>query len=165
MDELGNALDVSMGGEEAAAAVSTALAQIDAWGLKMPAAAPLPFDFGLGRFREVGEVEFWIANETEAGYCGKFLFVQNGQTCPLHEHREKHETFFIVKGTVRMQYCGTERVMSEGEVLPVAPGEVHSFSGMGPALLLEVSKPCVINDNYFADRDIPIGGNYRGGSQ
>lgn len=162
MDELGSALDLSMRGEEAEAAVSAALAQIDAWGLRMPSADPLPFDFGLGRFREVGEVEFWIANEAEAGYCGKFLFVQDGQTCPLHEHREKHETFFLVKGTVRMQICGAERILREGDVLPVGQGELHSFTGIGPALLLEVSKPCLIEDNYFDDRDIPIGGNFRG---
>jgi len=161
MDELGAALDISMSGDEAAVAVTTALEQIEIWGLTMPATDPLPFDFGLGRFKEIGEVEFWIANETEAGYCGKFLFVQDGQTCPLHEHHGKHETFYIVKGTVRMQYRGGERVMSEGDVLPVAPGELHAFTGMGPALLLEVSKPCLIDDNYFADRDIPIGENYR----
>ncbi|MBT3377679.1 MAG: cupin domain-containing protein [Lentisphaerae bacterium] len=162
MDELRTALDISMSGDEASAAVSAARAQIDTWGLVMPETDPLPFDFGLGRFPEIGEVEFWIANEVEAGYCGKFLFVQDGQTCPLHEHHEKHETFFMVKGTVSMQYGGAERVMTEGDVLPVAPGELHSFTGMGPALLLEVSKTCLVDDNYFADPDIPIGGNYRG---
>ena len=161
MDELDKAIDISMSDAEAAAAVSAALAQIGEWGLTMPQADPLPFDFGLGDFRNTGEVEFWIANEIEAGYCGKFLFVQDGQTCPLHHHAEKHETFYMVKGTVCMRCDGRQFEIKQGDVLPVAPGQVHSFTGVGPALLLEVSKPCVIDDNYFENRDIPIGGNYR----
>jgi len=161
MDELSNAVDVSLSGEAAEAAVAAAVAQIRAWGLTMPAVEPLPFDFGLGRFREVGEVEFWIANEVDAGYCGKFLFVFDGQTCPLHHHGEKHETFYIVKGRVRMLWRDRELDLREGDVLPVAPGERHAFTGVGPALVLEVSKPCVIDDNYFADPCIPIGRNVR----
>jgi len=161
MDELGKALTKSMSGTEADRAVAAALDQIRQWGLTMPAVEPLPFDFGLGRFGEVGEVEFWIANEIQAGYCGKFLFVFDGQTCPRHHHRSKHETFCIVKGTVRMDWQGTQRLLKQGEVLPVAPGQVHAFTGVGPALLLEVSKPCVVDDNHFEDPAIPIGSNYQ----
>jgi N-acetylneuraminate synthase len=161
MDELNKALDISLKGAEAEQAVLAAQAQIACWGLAMPAVEPLPIDFGLKRFREIGEIEWWIANEVAEGYCGKFLFVFDGQTCPMHQHREKHETFYIVKGSVRMRWKGTTREMTTGDVLPVAPGELHSFTGVGPALLLEVSKPCVIDDNYFQDRDIPIGGNHQ----
>jgi D-lyxose ketol-isomerase len=49
--------------------------------------------------------------------------------------------------------------MGPGDVLPVEPGRQHSFTGRGPALLLEVSTPCVVDDNDFADPAIPIGGN------
>ncbi|NQT19917.1 MAG: D-lyxose/D-mannose family sugar isomerase [Planctomycetes bacterium] len=111
-------------------------------------------DFGLGRFHEIGLIEYWIANEIEAGYCGKYLFVFDGQTCPMHHHREKMETFFIVRGTVRMIMDATERRMAAGDVLPVRPGHKHSFSGIGPALLLELSKPCIIADNVFEDQRI-----------
>lgn len=65
----------------------------------------------------------------------------------------------MVKGQVRMRCGGRSRVMKEGDVLPVAPGRKHSFTGIGPALLLELSMPCEIADNYFTNRDIPIGGN------
>ena len=60
-----------------------------------------------------------------------------------------------------MTYDGVEREMSEGDVLPVEQGKAHSFTGIGPALLLEVSKPCLTDDNYFEDPDIPLGGNYK----
>jgi quercetin dioxygenase-like cupin family protein len=121
------------------------------WGLTMPAGEPLVLDFGLGRFSEIGEIEFWVANEEEAGYCGKFLFVEDRQTCPYHRHDIKHETFFVMKGRVRMVIDGAERILSEGELLVMPPGQRHSFTGVGPALLLEVSMPSRRSDNFFAD--------------
>ena len=64
-----------------------------------------------------------------------------------------------------MQYDGDVREMREGEVLPVEPGKVHSFTGRGQCLLLELSMPCEVADNYFDDPAIPIGGNYRGAAK
>lgn len=157
MGELEKCRDIALSGPEAAEAVAALRRQMAAWGLAMPPVEPLVLDFGLGRFDEVGEVEYWIANETEAGYCGKFLFVADGQTCPKHHHRRKHETFFIVKGRVNMHFGGREIEMTEGDVLPVPPGKRHAFTGIGPALLLEVSTPCLIDDNYFDNLAIPIG--------
>lgn len=117
----------------------------------MPDVTPIPLHFGLGRFREIGETEFWVANEVEHGYCGKFLFVFDGQTCPYHHHRVKHETFFVVKGRVRMRVGDDERLLDEGDVLAMPPGTGHSFTGIGPALILEVSMPSTLHDNFFAD--------------
>jgi len=130
------------------------LGTIRRWGLTMPSVEPLVLDFGLGRFDEIGEIEFWIANELDAGYCGKFLFVADGQTCPCHRHLQKHETFFVVKGHVRMLVDGVEKVLMEGDLLVMPPGQSHSFTGIGPALLLEASMPSVRRDSIFADRRI-----------
>jgi quercetin dioxygenase-like cupin family protein len=124
---------------------------IRGWGLTMPDVEPLALDFGLGKFDEIGEIEFWVANEEEAGYCGKFLFVADGQTCPYHRHDVKHETFFVMKGAVRMVLDGEEKILREGETLVMSPGQRHSFTGVGPALLLEVSMPSTRQDNFFAD--------------
>jgi N-acetylneuraminate synthase len=125
-----------------------------AWGLTMPAVTPLPLHFGLHRFAEIGETEFWVANEAALGYCGKFLFLFDGQTCPYHHHRLKHETFFIVKGTLRMKVGEEERSMREGDLLAMPPGVGHSFTGVGPCLILEVSMPSILQDNFFADKRI-----------
>jgi N-acetylneuraminate synthase len=111
-------------------------------------------DFGLGRFDEIGEIEYWVANEEGAGYCGKFLFVGDGQTCPYHAHDIKHETFFVLKGSVRMVIDGQERLLAEGDTLVMPPGQRHSFTGVGPALLLEVSMPSRRNDNFFENKAI-----------
>ena len=127
----------------------------------MPPVNPLVLDFGLDDFEQTGLIEYWIANEGSAGYCGKYLFVFDGQTCPKHRHKGKHETFFIVKGKVRMESGGKRWTMKEGDVFPVPRGRYHRFTGIGPALLLEISTPCEISDNYFENRSIPIGGNCR----
>jgi mannose-6-phosphate isomerase-like protein (cupin superfamily) len=154
MDELDKGLDISLKGKARDSALDAFRKQVDAWGIALPPVEPLVLDFGLGRFHEIGMIEYWIANEIEAGYCGKYMFVFDGQTCPMHHHHEKMETFFIVRGTVRMILDGSERRMAAGDVLPVRPGQKHSFSGIGPALLLELSKPCIIADNVFEDQRI-----------
>jgi mannose-6-phosphate isomerase-like protein (cupin superfamily) len=128
------------------------------WGLTMPPGEPLALDFGLGRFAEIGEIEFWVANEEARGYCGKFLFVADGQTCPYHRHNLKHETFFVLKGAVRMVVDGAEKILHQGEILVMPPGQRHAFTGIGPALLLEVSMPSIRQDNFFADAGIGEGG-------
>ncbi len=162
MKELDKALSIALKGAKAARALARFRRQMKTWKTALPPVAPLVLDFGLGEFEKTGLIECWIANEPKAGYCGKYLFVFDGQTCPMHRHRRKHETFFIVKGRVAMTYDGKRRVMNEGEVLPVKNWKFHSFTGIGPALVLEVSMPCEVDDNYFEDPAIPIGGNYGG---
>ncbi len=157
--ELEKGLAISLHGDEADRALAACRQQLAAWGAVMPRVAPLVLDFGLGDFARTGEIEFWIANEMDAGYCGKYLFVFDGQSCPLHHHKAKHETFFLAAGAVTMTAAGRTFIMHPGDLLPVLPGTVHSFTGNGAALLLELSKPCVIDDNYFDNRRIPIGGN------
>jgi mannose-6-phosphate isomerase-like protein (cupin superfamily) len=141
-------------GEARAAALARCESVIAGWGLTMPAGSPLVMDFGLNRFDEIGEIEFWVANEERAGYCGKFLFVDDGQTCPYHAHNIKHETFFVMKGAVRMLIDGEEMVLREGDTLVMPPGQKHSFTGVGPALLLEVSMPSRRDDNFFENAGI-----------
>ena len=145
---------VELQGSERERQLQAVREQIAAWGLTMPDVEPIPLHFGLSRFREVGETEFWVANEQEHGYCGKFLFVFDGQTCPYHRHGVKHETFFIVKGQVRMRMGDDERIMRAGDSLTMPPGVGHAFTGMGPALILEVSMPSTLGDNFFADKAI-----------
>ncbi|OPZ83416.1 MAG: Cupin domain protein [bacterium ADurb.Bin429] len=66
----------------------------------------------------------------------------------------KHETFFVVKGAIRMTLDDREFVMNEGDLFAMPPGMGHSFTGLGPALLLEVSMPSILRDNFFADTHI-----------
>jgi D-lyxose ketol-isomerase len=151
MQELDKGLAKSLSGPEAERMLEKFHRQIEAWGLALPPVKPLVLDFGVGQFDRVGLIEFWIANELEAGYCGKYLFVFDGQTCPSHSHRVKHETFFVMRGCLEVQLDGRRLTLRPGEVLPVPAGHVHSFQGKGNALLLELSMPCHISDNCFED--------------
>ena len=90
----------------------------------------------------------------EQGYCGKFLFLFEGQTCPMHHHRIKHETFFLVKGRMQMELDGRRFVMSQGDTLVVSQNARHEFSALEDSLVLESSKPDLPNDSIFDDPDI-----------
>lgn len=151
---MGSFDEIELCGTERENALTAIQDQMAAWGLTMPPVQPLPLHFGLNRFKEIGETEFWIANNEQHGYCGKFLFVLDGQTCPYHQHRVKHETFFVLKGRIHMKLKEEQRIMQQGDVLGMPPGTGHSFTGLGPALVLEVSTPSILKDSFFADRNI-----------
>lgn len=157
MDELDRGLAISMRGRSAREALASFHRQASAWGIALPKVQPLVLDFGLGDYARTGLIELWIANEARFGYCGKYLYVAAGQSCPEHCHRVKHETFFVVKGSVLIRSGGRSRRMGEGGVLAVGPGVRHSFTGLGACLLLELSTPCEVSDNRFTDARIPIG--------
>jgi len=161
MDELEKAGTIAAAPEVRRAALPRFNKQTAAWGVAIPDIEPLVLDFGLGQFETVGLIESWIANETVAGYCGKYLFVSDGQTCPTHHHKHKHETFFVVEGRVTVKLADDTVDLVKGDRLTVPALTKHCFTGVGPALLLELSQPCLIDDNYFEDTRIPIGGNYQ----
>lgn len=128
--------------------------QIEAWGLSMPRIEPLVWDFGLNQYDHIGLIEYWICNESEADYCGKFLFVFDNQTCPMHSHEDKHETFFVLKGKIQVSTDQGKKILEQGAVLPIPTQMKHSFTGLGNALVLEISKSCDVEDNQFSDPKI-----------
>lgn len=146
-------------GPARAAALAAADDVLRGWGLVMPPGEPLVLHFGLDEFERLGEIEYWIVNDTANAYCGKFLFLFEGQRCPLHHHRTKDETSYIVRGALSMEVDGEERRLVAGDVLKLAPGRRHTFAAVdGPALVLEVSLPSIAGDNFFADPRIGHGG-------
>ncbi len=142
---------ISLQGEEREAALRRIHAVVASWGLKLPATSPDPLDFGLGDFSRVGETEFNINNNLEQGYCGKFMFLFSGQTCPLHHHRVKHETFFVVKGRIEMELGGKTITLGLGDTCVVDQHVRHRFTAMQDSLVLESSKPDLVDDSIFDD--------------
>jgi D-lyxose ketol-isomerase len=151
MHELDSGLNLSLCDSEAAEALAAFHRQMEAWNLTPPPVEPLVLDFGLGQFERIGLIECWIANDVKAGYCGKYLFVFDGQQCPAHSHRVKHETFFPIRGSLDVTMDARSVTLPAGQVLTVPPGHVHSFQGRGNTLLLELSMPCEVSDNRFED--------------
>jgi mannose-6-phosphate isomerase-like protein (cupin superfamily) len=162
MEESKNTAVITVRGAVRKKALRLFYAQLKRWNLTMPPHEPLVLDFGLKDFFQTGLIECWVANEIEAGYCGKFLFLFGGQTCPTHRHNIKHETFFVVRGKVEMVVGNSPRIMRPGDCLTIPPRKKHHFIGAEPSLLLEVSKPCIVKDNIFHDPHIPIGKNFTG---
>jgi len=148
-------LDFEIKGRARQAALRRAGLIMKRWGLVMPKADPLTPHFGLRDFYRIGEIEYWIVNDRRNGYCGKFLFLFAGQRCPRHHHCIKDETFFIVRGLVRMTAGRREFLMRPGDAFKMKPGVDHTFIAIGgAALILEVSLPSIQNDNFFTDKKI-----------
>jgi len=84
--------------------------------------------------------ERWIHNDEL--YCGKLLVLKQGKHCSLHYHELKTETFYIAKGSLRMELTSLDQArreppeinevfeMSEGEAIVLRPGMVHRFTGL-----------------------------------
>lgn len=161
MQELDKGIQFSVGGELQDEALRKCLAQLSQWQVPVPAVTPLVMDFGLGDFYKYGLTEFWIANEVDAGYCGKFLFLFDGQTCPMHRHRIKQETFFVMHGQMRTEYDGEVHLLNPGDSLLIKPWKYHDITGVGSMLLLELSMPGIVDDNYFLSPQVPIGQNFQ----
>lgn len=67
--------------------------------------------------------EHWFVNTSR--YCGKLLSIENGKWSSngaYHYHKMKDETFFIIEGTLRLDY-----VTNEGEFKTVFLDKYDSF--------------------------------------
>ena len=145
---------LTLQGDERRQALAKIHQVVASWGLKLPDVPPDPLHFGFNDFSRIGETEFNVNNNVEEGYCGKFMFLFAGQKCPMHHHRVKHETFFIVKGRVEMQMDGKTFVMEQGETLVVNQNAKHAFTALVDSLILECSKPDLVEDSIFEDEQI-----------
>jgi quercetin dioxygenase-like cupin family protein len=146
--------NLSLQGEEREKTLAKIHQIVASWGLKLPDVVPDPLHFGCHDFARIGETEFNVNNNVVEGYCGKFMFVFAGQTCPMHHHRLKHETFFIVKGRVEMELEGKVSVMEQGDTMLVDRFAKHRFTALVDSLILECSKPDLVDDSIFEDAKI-----------
>ena len=145
---------LSLQGENRRQALPKIHQVVASWGLKLPDVTPDPLHFGYDEFYRIGETEFNVNNNVAEGYCGKFMFMFAGQKCPMHHHRVKHETFFIVKERVEMELDGKTFVMEQGDTLVVNQNAKHAFTALVDSLILECSKPDLVEDSIFDDERI-----------
>jgi mannose-6-phosphate isomerase-like protein (cupin superfamily) len=99
--------------------------------------------------------EVWLHNDER--YCGKILVVKPGRRCSLHFHRLKHETFYVQSGRVRMRLRhgdGREESfeMRKGDILEIAPGTAHQFTGIEECELFEFSTQHFEDDSYRIEK-------------
>jgi quercetin dioxygenase-like cupin family protein len=156
MDEQEILAKISLFGKKRENAIKRCHKTVTSWGLKLPDVTPDPLHFGFNDFINTGIIEFNINNNVEHGYCGKFIFMFKGQMCPMHHHKKKHETFFLVKGKVDMQLAGKKIVMNQGDTLVVKQNARHEFAALEleDSLILESSMPDLVDDSIFDDQSI-----------
>ena len=46
--------------------------------------------------------EIQLANNEKEDYCGKILFIKEGYHSSMHYHLDKHETFYVLEGVLRV---------------------------------------------------------------
>ncbi len=91
--------------------------------------------------------EEWLANTEK--YCGKILTLKPGFACSYHYHKNKDETFFVLKGKVYMKVEGREMVLNKGESIRINPNEKHQFASLsGTSKIIEISTHHEESDSY-----------------
>lgn len=106
-------------------------------------------DFGLGDFEKCGL--YLVVKVNNEHYCSKWLLLMPGQRCPEHHHKNKTETFFILRGKVKMELKDKTLILKPGDQLTLYPGDNHAFSSKEWALIEEVSTHDEDSDSYFKD--------------
>lgn len=77
-------------------------------------------------------------------YVVKRLFMREGHCCSLQYHEEKHETVYVLSGTMRLVYGDTleeikDVILETGEHYVIAPGKIHRMCGATDCIYLESS--------------------------
>jgi len=99
--------------------------------------------------------EIWFANSHAHDYCGKILKINKSNFSSMHYHLDKHETFYILKGTLIVHLINTdsgeEEVLRirEGETLEIPKGQPHRLSAAdGDITMIEASTFHRDSDSY-----------------
>lgn len=90
--------------------------------------------------------EIWVVNKE---YCGKILEVDKGGYCSIHYHKNKDETFLVIKGKVLMWVEGQSWVMEPGHSQYIPPNTKHRFTGLAKkSRIIEFSTHHEDSDSY-----------------
>ena len=96
--------------------------------------------------------EEWIANTDR--YCGKLLVFNAGGRCSDHFHLAKTETWYVVSGTLGLDYYDTTtgrgiyQLLRAGDVVHIPAGQPHRLKAITDATIFEVSTPHDEADSY-----------------
>ena len=77
--------------------------------------------------------ETWFANNLERNYCGKVLEIKKGKGTSMHYHVDKHEVFYVLEGTLKVDWIDTDSGevytvhVAKGESMEMPQGIPHSL--------------------------------------
>ena len=102
-----------------------------------------------------------MANNEVNDYCGKILHIVQGNKFSMHFHRDKHETFYILRGKVLLRTIKTEDteieevVLEEGDAYEINRLVPHQVEALEEADIIESSTFHRDEDSYRVGRDTP----------
>lgn len=105
--------------------------------------------------------EDWFANNEL--YCGKLLFIENGEWSSggnFHYHRIKDETFFVIEGSLLLEFVGDHNEvltikLERNQSARVFPETKHRFTSLSEngCKFIEVSTEHKDSDSYRCEWD------------
>jgi mannose-6-phosphate isomerase-like protein (cupin superfamily) len=87
-------------------------------------------------------------------YCGKILCINKGKKFSMHFHMLKDETWYVAKGALLFRWIDTsdarimERILLEGMVVRLSPGDPHQLVAQEDSEIYEVSTTHFDQDSY-----------------
>jgi len=87
-------------------------------------------------------------------YCGKILRFKKGTRGSLHFHIKKHETWFVLRGTIELSTVDldnarkTVRAVGVGQVVDIPRMSPHQVCALEDTDIMEVSTPHEETDSY-----------------
>ena len=100
--------------------------------------------------------EQWFENNEK--YCGKLLFVEKDKWSSngnFHYHKIKDETFFVIEGSLLLEFVGEDNKiytfeLEELQTVRVYPGTKHRFTAISEkgCKFIEVSTTHLDEDSY-----------------
>jgi len=76
-------------------------------------------------------------------YCGKILFVREGEQLSLQFHNHKDETIYVHQGTIELELGegAAPEIVEAGAAFRIRPGMVHRWRALEDSIVLEASTP------------------------
>ncbi|MCM1183104.1 MAG: cupin domain-containing protein [Roseburia sp.] len=121
--------------------------------LVLPAQSTLEIyhHYGIEDFNKTGAVFINVVNKE---YCKSYAVILPGQSYPLHYHKIKLETFYVLYGELEVTCEENTYILKPGEMLDVERGAEHSFCSATGAVFEEISTTYVRNDSIYIDSKI-----------
>lgn len=91
--------------------------------------------------------EIIFANNEDYYYCGKILHINAGHSFSMHAHRDKCETFYVLKGKVILKLIDAqhhdatvhEHTLLEGSCFEIEPMQPHQLTAVEESDIIEAS--------------------------
>jgi mannose-6-phosphate isomerase len=91
--------------------------------------------------------EVWMANNEVNDYCGKILHIEKGRRFSMHFHRDKHETFYILRGKALLRIIKTEE--AEIEEVTLEEGDAYEINRLVPHQVEALEDTDIIESSTF----------------